>query len=290
MKNVSINPIKVWADQIDWNNRINRVCKPCWELKYCPYGILVEDFPLKKEGDQKSCRIYGHDCPVFSVNEPLTETRELRDVKRVPSRPTMLKAASYAKSVCQKCKENIKEEDIHFDHRIPWIKGGSSDLNNIVVLCSSCNLKKGKKFEEEFLVEGAEDHFDKTKKPVKEYGFAIGLLHSFIFLNSKLKESGTLPTKDQFKEHFQESDDEYVNKIYSIYGAIRDFINGTKMKKVSLRFRWGFTDGSTHSVKETVDKFGDEIGDYYDAEVNMFKHIGLVVRLSTKERKKWNNS
>ncbi len=22
------------------------VCKPCWELKYCPYGPLVEDFPL----------------------------------------------------------------------------------------------------------------------------------------------------------------------------------------------------------------------------------------------------
>ncbi|MBK5240236.1 HNH endonuclease signature motif containing protein [Clostridium sp.] len=21
------------------------VCKPCWELKYCPYGCLVEDFP-----------------------------------------------------------------------------------------------------------------------------------------------------------------------------------------------------------------------------------------------------
>jgi hypothetical protein len=21
-------------------------CKPCWELKYCPYGPLVEDFPL----------------------------------------------------------------------------------------------------------------------------------------------------------------------------------------------------------------------------------------------------
>ncbi len=21
-------------------------CKPCWELRYCPYGPLVEDFPL----------------------------------------------------------------------------------------------------------------------------------------------------------------------------------------------------------------------------------------------------
>ncbi len=22
------------------------ICKPCWELKYCPYGPLVEDYPL----------------------------------------------------------------------------------------------------------------------------------------------------------------------------------------------------------------------------------------------------
>lgn len=28
------------------NGRLNNICKPCWELKYCPYGPLVEDFPL----------------------------------------------------------------------------------------------------------------------------------------------------------------------------------------------------------------------------------------------------
>lgn len=22
------------------------MCKPCWELHYCPYGPVVEDFPL----------------------------------------------------------------------------------------------------------------------------------------------------------------------------------------------------------------------------------------------------
>lgn len=29
----------------DWTDRATVVCKPCWELKYCPYGPLVEDFP-----------------------------------------------------------------------------------------------------------------------------------------------------------------------------------------------------------------------------------------------------
>jgi hypothetical protein len=30
----------------NWEKRTTRICKPCWELKYCPYGPLVEQFPL----------------------------------------------------------------------------------------------------------------------------------------------------------------------------------------------------------------------------------------------------
>ena len=30
----------------DWRRRTRTVCKPCWELKYCPFGPLVENFPL----------------------------------------------------------------------------------------------------------------------------------------------------------------------------------------------------------------------------------------------------
>lgn len=30
----------------DWKSRTHRVCKPCWELKYCPYGPFVEQSPL----------------------------------------------------------------------------------------------------------------------------------------------------------------------------------------------------------------------------------------------------
>lgn len=29
-----------------WDDAIRSVCKPCLELKYCPYGYLVEDFPI----------------------------------------------------------------------------------------------------------------------------------------------------------------------------------------------------------------------------------------------------
>jgi hypothetical protein len=30
----------------DWKDRTSKLCKPCWELKYCPYGYLVEQFPM----------------------------------------------------------------------------------------------------------------------------------------------------------------------------------------------------------------------------------------------------
>lgn len=35
-------------DQVlsEWRKRTRRVCKPCWELKYCPYGPFVEQSPL----------------------------------------------------------------------------------------------------------------------------------------------------------------------------------------------------------------------------------------------------
>lgn len=42
---------------------------PCKKLGYCPYGYLVEDFPVEELRSEKGCPIYGHECPVFSTAE-----------------------------------------------------------------------------------------------------------------------------------------------------------------------------------------------------------------------------
>jgi hypothetical protein len=180
--------------QKEWAKRIKNVCKPCWELKYCPYGPMVEEFPLppipRKEAiahnnflkeqlkkgaykgkkkaffekevknfnpndypvkltaaeKERSCSVFGHLCPVFFVNEPLTETAELRRIGRNIPRAVMLRVARRDNNQCQICGKVLRDTEIEFDHIIPISKGGSSEENNIQVTCFDCNRDKSDKF------------------------------------------------------------------------------------------------------------------------------------------------
>lgn len=189
---------KEWVQmQREWKQRSQHVCKPCWELKYCPYGPLVEQFPLPgmtrkeavdhneflkeelKKGSytgarkpffeyevksfnprdypvkipravmEKSCKIFGHLCPVFFVNEPLTETAEMRRVSRTIPREVMLRVVRRDNYTCQKCHKQLTETELEFHHKIPWAKGGSTDENNIQVYCYDCNRSQGSKIPKE---------------------------------------------------------------------------------------------------------------------------------------------
>ncbi|HUI23829.1 MAG TPA: HNH endonuclease signature motif containing protein, partial [Nitrososphaerales archaeon] len=179
--------------QKEWKERTKHVCKPCWELKYCPYGPLVEDFPLppieRKEAIEHNeflkkqlakgaydearreffehevgkfkasnypvkisqterdmaCKIFGHYCPVFFVNEPLTETSEMRRISRRIPREVMLKVVRRDNYTCQKCHRLLTEDELEFHHRIPFSKGGPTDENNIQLYCFNCNRSQGSK-------------------------------------------------------------------------------------------------------------------------------------------------
>jgi hypothetical protein len=44
----------------DWKHRTSQVCKPCWELKYCPYGPFVEQSPLLPSTRADAIAHHGH--------------------------------------------------------------------------------------------------------------------------------------------------------------------------------------------------------------------------------------
>ena len=54
---------------------------------------------------------------------------------------------------CRYCGSD--EEPLHIDHIIPRKAGGTHDLDNLQVLCKSCNLRKSSKQEGVFLAQAA---------------------------------------------------------------------------------------------------------------------------------------
>jgi hypothetical protein len=145
-------------------------CKPCWELKYCPYGPLVEFFPLIDPGNPKrsywghdevmrwapdhlelvkvcdpsevSCNVFGHVCPVFLMAEAFTETRHERYSGRVVPLDLMLKVVRRDNYICQMYGQHVPDDQIELDHIIPRSKGGPTSIENLRLLCRPCNRKK----------------------------------------------------------------------------------------------------------------------------------------------------
>ena len=73
-----------------------------------------------------------------------TQNKKLDDLRLEHNRliPTEVKIAVYArdKGKCVKCGS---DKNLHYDHIIPFSKGGSSTTpDNIQLLCATCNLKK----------------------------------------------------------------------------------------------------------------------------------------------------
>ncbi|HEX6368523.1 MAG TPA: HNH endonuclease signature motif containing protein [Longimicrobium sp.] len=168
-------------------------CKPCWELKYCPYGPLVELSPLLSDSsdldrvkagyaevleafrtglhkeerailseahrllylipenweevleyDPKyvSCNVWGHVCPVFLAASGVTETKERRRMGRHIPRDIMLKVVRRDDYTCQICHRRVPDNEIEFDHIIPFSFGGPTSVENLRLLCRDCNREK----------------------------------------------------------------------------------------------------------------------------------------------------
>ena len=267
------------------------VCKPCWELKYCPYGPLVEEFPLPEKDDERSCRIFGHHCPVFHVAEPLTETRVLRTITRTIPRPVQFRVLKRDNQICAVCGNPVLDVDIHFDHIIPWSKGGPTAEHNIRLLCSRCNRKRGNSFEAEHLVRSFVEH---VTEPA-DAGF-VDLLRDFVADAHKWKTTpGEFPSPDEVRvivgvrktTVFEESMSQLVNDLATFFGSRppRE-IRGRVFR--ALKQRWGFGKGGTVlRLAAAAQAAGVSIDTLITAEAELVRRLGWPVNATAQERRKW---
>ena len=260
---------------------INAICKPCWELKYCPYGVLVESFEIRNDmGDPYRCRVFGHLCPVFRVAEPLTETKELRNISRNISMVTQRRVTRRDNYICQLCKNHIPDDKINFDHIIPWSKGGSSDESNIRLLCESCNKKRGNSFEEQYLIAQAPEVFNDPYAISDE--MLEDLLQLFLVALEISKHFSEL-TEKAFCDVIKTQDTEMDIFMYYLISQLWDlfsfekFFLPVKKKEVMLKYRWGLYDGCIHSVKETCEKHKTTTDYYLEVEKVLLRQIGLII-------------
>ena len=290
MQKTTEEPIQAWAKKIDFRKRAKAVCKPCWELKYCPYGPLVEDFPLRTRPDERSCRIFGHDCPVFYVAEPLTETKDLRNISRRIPRTVQFRVLKRENQICRECGKSVKDEDVHFDHIIPWTKGGPSEEHNIQLLCSKCNLEKGKSFEQKYLVDSFRDHIS---EPV---GFEIlEFLSDILRCAHQLRQANArLPTAQEIAQHFgvrkvsivEERASEIIRDLDVFFQGRRPEEIGQKIFQ-ALRHRWAFQDGVMMKLRNAAKVFNVELDDLYAAEISLINRLGWRVDQSATLRSRW---
>ena len=284
------NSILDWAKRIDWDQRVKAICKPCWELNYCPYGILVEEFPLKTTRDEVSCRIYGHDCPVFHIAEPFTETRELRTISRNIPNSVKAKVLFRDRQVCQNCNSNIKDNEIHFDHVIPWSKGGSSDTSNIQLLCKDCNELKSNNFERDNLVYSFNEQ---TRRKV-----AI----EFIMVFKDCANEKIRVKKDENRDILIDDiliclgatkKDNATKHALRTVNEIWDVLSNDKPKELTqkyfdpLKFRWGIEGENVKSIHETIEKFNLDGLELIKCELDLFRRLGMTLELNTKNINKW---
>lgn len=74
------------------------------------------------------------------------------------------------------------------DHVIPKVKGGTNDINNLLLSCSSCNTSKGKKSLEEF----------RYSFTFKLYGIPKFSWEQIMYLKEKVPLENIFPPLEKF--------------------------------------------------------------------------------------------
>jgi len=100
------------------------------------------EFLNQYRAEELQCNVFGHICPVFFTWEAFTETKAGRPHSRTIPRDMMLKVVRRDNSICQICFELVKDNEVQFDHVIPYSRGGPASVENLRLVHARCNKKK----------------------------------------------------------------------------------------------------------------------------------------------------
>lgn len=149
--------VRAWRKGYYWRNR-EKVLKK-----------KREDSP-KKTIRTKELRHLRGISKKYNSEFGVSKTKEYRKMKSANRRALMRKAGKLSVKViqtiyednikrfgtltCYICLSPIEFGKDHLEHKIPLIRGGTNEYNNLSIACQECNCKKHKKTYEEFMLEG----------------------------------------------------------------------------------------------------------------------------------------
>lgn len=68
-----------------------------------------------------------------------------RDTRRSFTQSQKNEICDNQNNKCAKCKEPLLRSATHYDHKIPWEKGGKTEVKNGQALCATCHSIKSNK-------------------------------------------------------------------------------------------------------------------------------------------------
>lgn len=117
-------------------------CKNWHEAHKEYHSMLVKNWYKTENGK--------HHTKKKSANRRVLERNAGRLSSKVVQEVEFENIALYGALTCVYCKDPIQGK-YHLEHKIPLIRGGKNEKNNLAISCPSCNLHKGTMTDKEFL-------------------------------------------------------------------------------------------------------------------------------------------
>ena len=128
-------------EPVESEEPVGRLRKQRWkqQISGLPLGSHFSESPEELAARDEALR----DALRRQIEAELQEQEAARK-KRSRYIPSHVKQAVWERDNGQ-CVFCGSDEDLHFDHDLPHSKGGSNTVENIQILCASCNLSKSSK-------------------------------------------------------------------------------------------------------------------------------------------------